>query len=243
MKKLNIFIKILEVLLIFLGVYLIWIYLSPEEQKVENNNVIKQEEIVQLSFSSSTKSIIKDFYNVKVDFPVTNNEKINFEINKEVEKMVSDFEKDAIDFGPLPSDIERPYTLFVNFESHLGNKYDTFVFLISLDFGGAHPNHFYKTLTFDKDSNILSIEDFLKREFPDKDILNKISELAQNKITENMGENANIEMIKDGAGPDMNNFRNFYIDEQEIVFLFEPYAVAPYAYSSQQARIKLSEIF
>lgn len=225
------------------GGYLFLNYSRVEAPKIDEQQINNTDTNKYLIVSSSTKEIIKDFYNIKFDFPVTNNENINSEVNKEVDRLVSDFEKNAIDFGPIPSDFFRPYTLFGQFESHPGQEYDSFVFLTSVDFGGAHPNHFYKTLTFDKESNIVYIDDFLKKEFPDKNVLNKISELVQNKITENLGENANFEMIKNGAGPDINNLRNFYIVDQEIIFLFEPYAVAPYAYSSQQAKIKLSEIF
>jgi hypothetical protein len=68
---------------------------------------------------------------------------------------------------------------------------------MSVDFGGAHPNHFYKTLSFDKDGNLISIEEFLKREFAGKNVVGKISTLTrETNFTVKLAENVNLEMIK-----------------------------------------------
>lgn len=238
MKKIILFLILL--ILIFLG-YFTFFYKTVEAPKLEKNN---EDKVIKTSIvSTSTKEISKDFYNVKFVFPITDNQKINSEINKQVELIVYDFEKDALEFGPLPSDIERPYTLFADFESYLYEEYKNFVFLISVDFGGAHPNHFYKTLTFDKDDNVILLEQFLSSKFSNIDYLSKISELSRNKLKLKLGPDLNLEMLENGTEPKLENFRNFYITDSEIVFLFEPYAVAPYSSSNQEARISFSEIF
>lgn len=238
MKKIILFLILLT--LIVLG-YFTFFYKTAEAPKLENNN---EDKVIKTSIvSTSTKEISKDFYNVKFVFPITDNQKINSEINKQVELIVYDFEKDALEFGPLPSDVERPYTLFADFESYLYEEYNNFVFLISVDFGGAHPNHFYKTLTFDKDDNVVLLDQFLNNKFSNIDALSKISELSRNKLKAKLGQDLNLEMLESGTEPKLENFRNFYITDSEIVFLFEPYAVAPYVLSTQEVKIGFSEIF
>ncbi|MFA7193435.1 MAG: DUF3298 domain-containing protein [Candidatus Paceibacterota bacterium] len=221
-------------------IYFVFLNKTVEAPKIEDEIVDTTPE--QLTVASSSKQILKETYEIQFDFPVTNEEQVNAEIKKTVDSLIKTFEEEAISFSPHPSGFDRPYTLFGTFTPHLGNKYDTFVFLMSVDFGGAHPNHFYKTITFDKQNSVISIEDLVKREFGGLDAVNKISELVKKIISDKLAENANPEMIADGAGPEIENFKNFYIENEEVVFLFEPYAVAAYAYSSQEARIKFSEI-
>jgi len=221
-------------------VYFVVFKKTVEAPKVEDEVVDTTSE--QLTVASSSRQILKETYEIQFDFPVTGQEKIDLEIKSTVDELIKTFEDEAISFSPHPSGFDRPYTLFGTFTPHLGDKYDTFVFLMSVDFGGAHPNHFYKTITFDKQKSIISIEDLVKREFGGLDAVNKISELVQKIITDKLAENANPEMIADGAGPEIENFKNFYIENEEVVFLFEPYAVAAYAYSSQEARIKFSDL-
>jgi hypothetical protein len=238
MKKYSL---ILLVVLIIGAVLFLLFYKKVEAPEIINEPAVEVK-TKDLTFSTSTKEIVKDEYEVDFDFPVTGELRIDTEIIKTVDDLVDSFEKEAQSFSPHPSLSERKYTLANNFESHFGEKYDTFVFLISVDFGGAHPNHFYKTLTFDKQQNIVSLEDFLNEEFNGIESINVISKITKDYFYEKLGESVNSDMINDGASADLKNYKNFYVSSNEIVFLFEPYAVAPYAYSTQEVRIDFSEI-
>lgn len=236
MKK--IWILVLAIGLV-LSMYFLFFYKTAEAPQI---NTEEEKPVENITFSTSSKQIIKDTYEVNFTFPVTGQEKIDSEVSKIVDDLINNFEKEAISFSPHPSGEERKYTLFADFDEYLGSKYDTFVFLFSVDFGGAHPNHFYRTITFDKNKEVVSLEKFLNDEFGGLAVLDKISQLVAEKITNKLGENANQQMIDDGTKPSVENFDNFYVDGENVVFLFEPYAVAPYAYSSQEAKISFSEI-
>lgn len=240
MKKLPLI--ILVTLVISISLFLLFYKKVEAPQIVEEPIAETPIDIKELSFSTSSKQIVKDTYEVDFTFPVTNDLKIDTEITKVVDDLVSSFEKEAESFSPHPSLSDRKYTLINTLEAHLGKKYNTFVFLISVDFGGAHPNHFYKTLTFDKDKNIVSLEDVLKTEFDGTKSLDIISKITKDYLYEKLGEGVNPEMINEGAKAELNNFKNFYLTENQIVFLFEPYSVAPYAYSTQEVVIDFSEI-
>jgi hypothetical protein len=236
MKKI---IFIISAIIIGVGVYFVFFHKTVEAPHVEE---IKKDEINILTVTDSKKQVIKEGYEIDFKFPVTGNKKIDSEIMKNVDQLVSTFETEAESFLIEPLMSDRKYSMIGNYESHLGLKYDTFVFLVSIDFGGAHPNHFYRTITFDKGGNVLSLQDVLNKELGTINVLDKISELTRKKITEKLGENTNIEMLKAGTRPDFENFKNFYIKENQLVFLFEPYAVAPYAYSTQEASIDFNDL-
>jgi hypothetical protein len=221
-------------------IYFAFFYKTAEAPNIENTE--PETEVKDLSITGSSKQISANGYEVDFKFPVTGEERIDSEISNIVNQLTSTFEDEAKSFLPNPSGEDRDYTLIANYEAKLGDKYDTFVFLMSVDFGGAHPNHFYRTVTFDKNQSVISIEDLLKREFGGTGVLDKISGLAQEKIANKLGENVNTDMLEAGTKPSFDSFKNFYIDGESIVFLFEPYAVAPYAYSTQEAKISFSEI-
>lgn len=237
MKK--VIIILIVVIIVVLG-YLTFFNKTTEILEVENQPA--PSDVKALSITSSSKQVVNDSYEVDFKFPVTGEEKIDTEINRNIDQLVSSFEKDANSFSPNIAGEDRKYTLIGNFESKLGDKYDTFIFSMSIDFGGAHPNHFYRTITFNKNRDIVNLEKLLNEEFQGVSTLEKISELSREIISEKLGENNNEEMLSAGTKPELNSFRNFYIDKDVIVFLFEPYAVAPYAYSNQEARINFSEL-
>lgn len=237
MKKIGIIILVGILVAI---VYLAFFYKTAEAPKIEDNTL--STETKSLSVVGSSKQISGTGYEVDFKFPVTGEQKIDDEISKIVDQLVSTFEEEAKSFLPNPAGEDRAYTLIANYEAKLGEKYDTVVFLMSVDFGGAHPNHFYKTVTFDKNQSVISIDDFLKREFGGIEVLDKVSTLTREKISAKLAENVNQEMLNAGTEPDLDNFKNFYVDGESVVFLFEPYAVAPYAYSTQEAKITFEEI-
>lgn len=230
------------ILAILLGIVVYFSFFSKKVEAPHQDN-LQPEQINILNVIESKKQIVKEGYEIDFKFPVTGKDKTDSEIGKVVDKVISSFEEDAKNFLLTPLPNQRNYTLFANYEARLGSEYDTFVFLISIDFGGAHPNHYYTTITFDKDENVLSLQDVLVREVGISNFLPKISELSRDIISKRLGENTNVEMLNAGTEPNFDNFRNFYIDGESIVFLFEPYAVAPYAYSTQEAKILFADIF
>jgi hypothetical protein len=235
--------KYLIPILILIIIGLVFFYFASNTVEAPKIDEYTPQEIVSkvLTVSTSSKQVLQDGYEIEFIFPVTGESKIDTEIGKTVDTLISTFEDEAKSFLPHPGGEDRDYTLNGSFKNYSGGEYNSFVFLVSVDFGGAHPNHFYKTLTFDKNNDVVSFGNMLERELGGYTSLKAISDSVKNIVANNLGEDANLEMIADGAGPKIENFRNFYIEGSDLVFVFEPYAVAPYAYSTQEARIKLSD--
>ena len=62
------------------------------------------------------------------------------------------------------------------------------------------------------------------------------------KDNENIKEYSSEEMLKKGTKPNLDNFRNFVFDKNDIVIFFNQYDVAPYVAGSFIVRVPYSKI-
>lgn len=196
---------------------------------------------IELTVSSSTKTVQHADYGISFDFPVTNSEIVNQEISTFVNQTVSNFEKEVLEFGPnlIP---DRQYTMYGSFKTYQGAGYTTFVFLVSVDTGGAHPNHTFSTQTFNQYGERVGLPTVLTQLFGEAGTLERIASLAQERLTQELGDSSTPEWIADGTAPAIENFQDFYIDTDTLVLLFEPYAVGPYALQSREVRLTREDV-
>lgn len=190
--------------------------------------------------ASSTRSIAGEHYSVAIDFPVTNNEKINVSIQDFVVEIENNFVNDVEAFD-IPRISNHPYSLTAWFETYQTERYVSIVFLIATDVGGAHPSYVYNTKLFTLEGEYMTIEDLLGYEFPDTTI-DILARYARDSLYEQLGEDAQYGWINDGTEPALENFQDFYLTETELVLLFEPYTVGPYAWSSQEVRLPVETL-
>ncbi|MFA6414606.1 MAG: RsiV family protein [Candidatus Paceibacterota bacterium] len=114
----------------------------------------------------------------------------------------------------------------------------SYIFTIYMDTLGAHGNTFFKTFTFDTTNGaLLNLADLFTGAY-----LSTLSTLAREKLPAIIGEGADTAFIQGGTTPEDKNFANFFFDNQDIVFVFPPYAVAPYSSGPQTLYIPLSEL-
>ncbi|NDJ79063.1 MAG: DUF3298 and DUF4163 domain-containing protein [Chloroflexi bacterium] len=134
-----------------------------------------------------------------------------------------------------------PMTLYVDYELI---PYSAQVYSLRFDIseytGGAHPNSYTYTMTYDMSRNVmLTLDDVF---LPGSGYLDTLAALVQTDLTAQMGEYADAAWIAQGAGPDPWNFRSWTITPAGITFYFDPYQVAPYAMGPQQVTIPLSQL-
>ncbi|OGG78163.1 hypothetical protein A3A36_00660 [Candidatus Kaiserbacteria bacterium RIFCSPLOWO2_01_FULL_52_12b] len=116
----------------------------------------------------------------------------------------------------------------------------SYIFTTYADTLGAHGNMFFHTFTFDtKTGVLLSLADIF---LPGTKYLDALSSISRAKFPAVIGEFADMNFIENGTTPDEKNFRNFFLVDRDLVILFDPYAVAPYAAGPQTLRIPLSEL-
>jgi hypothetical protein len=146
----------------------------------------------------------------------------------------------AADIHTLGLDAGRKETLQVMYLIASSPHTVSYVFTIYEDTLGAHGNTLFKTFTFDTTSGaVLALGDLFT---PGSDYLGTLSTIARAELPSLIGNGANADMIKNGTQPEAQSFANFFIDNQDLVILFAPYQVAPYAAGPQTLRIPLARL-
>jgi len=167
---------------------------------------------------------------------------------------IASFKTDSGLDSLTPEDIQvqglgdnRKYALTIAYETHSSPRTVSYVYQIFADTLGAHPNTTYKTFTFDTQTGInLSLAMLFT---PGTDYLGYLSKAARAELPAMIAarENADVSqvdtsMINDGTQPTEANFQNFYLDGNDLIILFPPYQIGPYALGSTEFHIPRSGI-
>lgn len=216
----------------------------PIAEDIKAEDPVRQDDTGFLfPFATSTLDESGDIYAIDAEYPVIEDSEVNDRIAKFVTGTVASFIADANAASDYALQYGRKYMLWMEFDAHATEQYQSFVFRISVDMGGAHPNHLYETFTFDAAGSLVTIQDLVQREYHDQRVFFEISDLVQAELRAQLGEEAAASSwIGDGAGPEPTNFEDFYITDDTMHFLFEPYAIGPYALSSREAAVRFDEV-
>lgn len=134
---------------------------------------------------------------------------------------------------------DRKYELKIEYDAYESHGTVSYVFPIYANTMGAHPNAYYRTFTFDKQTGAeLRIGDL----FESDAYLEALSSGSRVQITARLGEeNANKEYLESGTTPDAPNFQHFYLDKNDLVIIFPPYQVGPWVIGTQEARFPVAD--
>src|SRR5579885_652539 len=112
--------------------------------------------------------------------------------------------------------------------------------------GGAHPNQNYYTVTYDlKQGRELKLSDLFR---PGAKYLAFVSDYAtrdlQSRKDPDSGENLGLaqDTFADGAKPEAENYARWNITKKGLMFTFDPYQVAAYAYGPQTVIIPYAKL-
>jgi hypothetical protein len=133
------------------------------------------------------------------------------------------------------------FFLSISYEEYrFSDTVTSLVFTISDYTGGAHPNSYYKTFTFDlEQERVITLGDlFVEGSNP----LAVISPIVQQDLITRIGEMTDPTWIEQGTGENPENYQNFAITPDALIFFFPPYQVAAYAAGPQQASIPLAQL-
>lgn len=139
-----------------------------------------------------------------------------------------------------PAGRELNFFLHIDSETfHHSDSIASLLFTVSTYTGGAHPNSFYQTMTFNLDEGYeLSFNQVFR---PETNPLATIVPIVQDALREKLPD---VEewMILAGSSMDSANYQNFVLTPDSVIFYFDPYQVAPYVFGPQQVEIPLSEL-
>ena len=140
------------------------------------------------------------------------------------------------------------WTMDIDYELyHFSDSVMTIKFNFDYYTGGAHPNHDFKTFTFDLAGNKeIALEDlFAEGTNPWKAIDVYVEQDLSKHLAEAIGTqliSEDLAIIHSGTGENPDNYRNFALTPDSLIFFFPPYQVAAYAAGPQQVSIPLSQL-
>lgn len=107
--------------------------------------------------------------------------------------------------------------------------------------GGAHPNQYASSFTFNRATGqVLRFSDLFN---PESDPLLMISVMVESQLMTRMGNDESLRGgIEAGAGMNIDNYNVFALTDDALLIFFPPYQVAPYVFGGQSVRIPLSDI-
>jgi hypothetical protein len=175
-----------------------------------------------------------------VDYPVDlgQNELVASTIDPFIQSTTSEF-FDIVGgaFSPAPG----PYALHITYEEFKhSDAVASLVFTIYMFTGGAHGNTLHQTFTFDlADGTLITLDDlFIDTEAA----LEVIYPIVEADLTATLGDMLDPQWLADGSGTNPDNYQNFALDADNLIFYFSPYQVAPYAAGTQVVSIPLSDL-
>jgi len=241
MKKL-----VLSLIVVFIVIVGLKFYVFVEQDRCLNEGGVWYKDICltsntpenELKKAGLITEVKTEKTNIKVTYPykVLEYPRIYKYLKKNVEtiKKENGFEDQDIELGLSG----HPWSLNIDMSNYVsGEKVASILGYVFSFTGGAHPNHSYFSVNFDKTSQeIISIKDL----FEDTETaLEKISRFSISNILMQKSVRLNEKISEDewlaeGAGPDLKNYSIFVFVPDEnsriegLKFIFPPYQVGPY---------------
>lgn len=188
------------------------------------------------------KCVLKGSLEINISYPLsaTENEFVAQTVDTFIEQQKTQFLQFFAEGGFYPG-VPAPWGLWIDYEEYqFSESVISLKFIISDYTGGAHPNTYFQTYTFDlTQETLIGFEDLF---LEDSNPLAMIAPLAQQQLTETMGEFADPQWIAEGTGENPANYQSFVLTETSLILLFPPYQVAPYAAGPQQVEIPLADL-
>lgn len=181
-----------------------------------------------------------DTYQISGYIPQTNYKDFNEKIQNIIDNYIKEFKSDISDIKPISEDFK--FTLEFTFDAYEHENYISYVIHEYVNLGGAHPNTYISTISYDiKNKKVITIEDLLKMNPKILDILSKYThkKLKENPIIKEVNDSG---MLTEGTKPTTENFKRFAFDKNGLIIFFETYQVAPYVAGDFSITVPYSEL-
>lgn len=198
-----------------------------------------------------------EMYEIDLSAPAGLPEAVNKKIREDLENAASEFRKSASEMSDLPEFAGRLWLKTEDSKEYKSSDSRSVEIIVSENLGGAHPNPVYFIYNFRPNGELLSLGNILNN---DTSKLEKVRAIAEETLLEkfyadietNMEDESTeviteqkefmLGMVKDGVSAVGFDYSTWVLDQNDLVLIFPPYAVAPYAYGAQEVSIPLSEL-
>lgn len=200
-----------------------------------------------LSFDTVKKSSETETATLSVEYPYfkdaqnDHQRRINARMDGIISAIEQDFAQNVADSIPEP-DFKSTLTV-----KHQIVRNDQRIVSIRLDIGwyisgAAHPNAYTAVLNYDlANSREVALADLFANS---PDYLTRVSDKAVAKLRERFKEQdiSFEDYAVEGSLPKAQNYQNFLIKKDELLIVFDPYQVGPWAIGIQEVSIPFSEL-
>jgi hypothetical protein len=177
-----------------------------------------------------------------------NAEKFNLLMKTEITKMVADFRKEIAAAGNAPGGMRNGNSFDAGYTVMFANND-----LVSVSFdispyyeGAAHPMHAIQVYNYSlKDGHLWGLADMFKPGTYWIDYISRLcieDLLARLKPNGDGGMGSDPDWVRNGAGPNPDNYHNWNISRKGLVISFAPYEVASYADGPKYVTIPFSKL-
>lgn len=192
---------------------------GPDEVEDEENN-----------FPSISVNEETELYVIDVKYPEVSNQKVQESIKEVADRQIAIFKKIFEDDPDYEIFGGRKNLLLITFKATNSEDFDSFIFYITTDTGGAHPNSVVETATYSKDGEKVDIETLFKKYNETTDGLGFELETIVTEDIESQLESEDYSgWVEDAITSDLDSFKNFFVRDDKVVFIYSPYEVGPYA--------------
>lgn len=168
---------------------------------------------------------------------------LNARVEGYVKSAMDSFKLDTAQALPSPTDGKNSF--FMRYEIELLRPD-----FVSIRFepstyaaGAAHPYSFSYAMNYNlrTDNEVTTPEGFF---IQGTDYLATLSSYAEKALLDQFGKDASAmeSMVRSGAAPKAENYRNLFLTEKGLLVVFDPYQVAPYAAGSPKITIPYDEL-
>lgn len=194
------------------------------------------------------------YYSIEVYYPATTtlgiaaNAKALAVIEQGMYAQIQDFHQilneimDDAEKARLQQD-GRQYAFAAQYQEYPSAHYESFLYAVYEDTGGAHPNGFFKTFVFDQRGGLVQLSDLFGT---GSDYLGRLSQAAKaqvlQQLKDRLGVDATNVIFNDGLTPTAENFQNFTVEGDTLHIFFPPYQVAAYAAGAFDVNIPLESL-
>lgn len=147
------------------------------------------------------------------------------------------------DTNNLPADLNKN-GMYVNYQANMVKPNGQPIISVRLDLepyfaGAAHPAHNLKTFNFElKNGKFLVLNDIF---IPNSKYLDKVADYSRQALKKKLSD-IDEKWFTEGTAPKPENYRNWNLKPEGILFTFDTYQVAAYVYGQPDVLIPYTEL-
>jgi hypothetical protein len=178
------------------------------------------------------------YYIISARYPVTKDPVITAYFKAFIDESVAQFKDDtswAAAGGTNTPNQPASLSLTITYTEHKAARADNFSFSTVTYTGGAHDLQTTKTFSFSPTGQQISLLSVFTNGIEG---LKTVAPYVKAQLSGTPG--ADMAMINAGTAPTQANYQSFTIEDDGLIFIFDPYQVAPYSAGMQSVKVPLS---